>query len=65
MIQAEFEREVAQTTGESVCTLRNRGFSLVVMPDRGPLTVDWDQVQDREPLRYAPRRRPVRRQLAA
>ena len=46
MIQAEFEREVAQTTGES-------------------LTVDWDQVQDREPLRYAPRRRPVRRQLAA
>lgn len=65
MTQAEFEREVAETTGESVCTIRNRGFSLMVMPDRGPLTVDWDQVQQREPLRYAPRRRPVRRPIAA
>ena len=65
MTQAELEREVAETTGESVCTIRNRGFSLVVMPDRGPLTVDWDQVQQREPLRYAPRRRPVQRRIAA
>ena len=65
MTQAEFEREVAETTGESVYTIRSRGFSLVVMPDRGPLTVDWDQVQQREPLRLAPRRRPVRRPIAA
>ncbi len=65
MTQVEFEPEVAETTGEFVCTIRNRGFSLVVMPDRGPLTVDWDQVQQREPLRHAPRRRPVRRPIAA
>lgn len=65
MTQAEMERELARSTGESVCTIRNRGFSLIVMPDRGPLTVDWDQVQQREPLHYVPRRRPVRRPIAA
>lgn len=65
MTQAEFEREVAETTGESVCTIRNRGFSLIVMPDRGPLTVDWDEVQESDRLRYSPQRRPVRRRLAA
>ena len=65
MTQADFEREVAQTTGETLCTIRNRGFSLMVMPDRNPLVVDWDHVQEREPLRYKPRRRLVRRPLAA
>ena len=65
MTQAEFEREVADTTGESVCTIRNRGFGLMVMPDRSPLIVDWDYVQERDPLRYPARRRPVRRRAAA
>ena len=65
MTQAEMERELAHTTGETLCTIRNRGFSLLVMPDRNPLVVDWDQVQQREPLRYVPRRRPVRRPIAA
>ena len=65
MTQAEMEHELAHTTGETLCTIRNRGFSLIVMPDRNPLVVDWDQVQRREPVRYVPRRRPVRRQLAA
>ena len=65
MTQAEMERELAHTTGETLCTIRNRGFSLMVMPDRNPLVVDWDHVQQREPLRYVPRRRPVRRPIAA
>jgi len=65
MFASEFEREVIKTTGESLSTIRGRGFSLIVMPDRNPLVVDWDQVQEHEPLRYTPRRRPVRRRVAA
>ncbi|MBL9094691.1 MAG: hypothetical protein JNL96_25950 [Planctomycetaceae bacterium] len=65
MTQVELERELARSTGESLCTIRNRGFSLMVMPDRCPLTVDWDQVQECDRLRYSPRRRPLRRRLAA
>ncbi len=42
MTQREFERELAHATGESIATIRRRGFSLVELPDREPLTVDWD-----------------------
>lgn len=64
MTQAEMEREVAGVTGETVSEIRRRGFSLVVMPDRGPRTVDWDAVQEVErPRRYV--KRPRRRQLMA
>lgn len=65
MTQADFEQAVCHATGEDRRTVRSRGFSLVVVPDRGPLTINWDQVQQREPLRYRPRRRPVRRPVAA
>lgn len=65
MTQAEMERELADSTGESISTIRDRGFSLIVMPDRNPLIVDWDQVQQREPLRYVTRRRPRRVRQAA
>jgi len=65
MTQAEMERELARSTGETLDTIRRRGFSLIVMPDRDPLVVDWDYVQEQESLRYRPRRRPVRRRLAA
>lgn len=65
MTQAEMEHELARSTGESLSTIRGRGFSLIVMPERNPLVVDWDQVQQREPMRYIPRRRPVRRRVAA
>lgn len=61
MTQAEMERELSNVTGESVGEIRRRGFSLIVMPDRGPLTVDWDSVQQLEPMRYLPRRRRKRR----
>ncbi|MBA4017008.1 MAG: hypothetical protein C0483_07540 [Pirellula sp.] len=63
MTQAEFEQEVCLATGEDRRTVRTRGFSLVVMPDREPLTVDWDTVQQVEPIRYRLHRR--RRRCAA
>lgn len=65
MTQAEMERELSRTTGESLSTIRDRGFSIVEMPDRNPLVVDWDQVQQRDPLRYVPRRRSRRLRQAA
>lgn len=64
MTQIELDRELSNLTGESVTEIRRRGFSLVeVAPE--PLSIDWDELQQVEPLRYSPRRRPVRRCLAA
>jgi hypothetical protein len=65
MTQAEMERELSHVTGETVGEIRRRGFSLIVMPDRGPLTIDWDQVQEVERVRYVPPRPVRRRSLAA
>jgi len=64
MTQAEMERELSGVTGETVSEIRRRGFSLVVMPERGPLTVNWDAVQQLErPRRYV--KRPRGRHLIA
>ena len=64
MTQAELERELSDLTGESLGEIRRRGFSLVeVAPE--PLSIDWDELQQVEALRYPPRRRPVRRRSAA
>ena len=64
MTQAELDRELSDLTGESLSEIRRRGFSLVeVAPE--PLSIDWDELQQIEPLRYPSRRRPVRRRLAA
>jgi hypothetical protein len=57
MTQTEFEREVAETTGESPRTIRRRGFSLLVMPQRDPLAIDWDEPPHAEPPRPFRRRR--------
>ncbi len=58
MTQAEFEREVADATGESLGTIRRHGFGLMVVLDREPLTVDWDDLPHRDPERACrPRRR--------
>ncbi|MBL8826925.1 MAG: hypothetical protein JNM18_08040 [Planctomycetaceae bacterium] len=57
MTQAELEREVAQSTGESTATIRRRGFSLIVMPEREPLAIDWDEPPHAEPPRPFRRRR--------
>jgi hypothetical protein len=55
MSQAEMERELAHKTGESISTIRRRGFSLVTPlrvfdPDADelalpPQMVDWDQIE--------------------
>lgn len=64
MTQAELENELARSTGDSLATIRRHGFSLVeVAPE--PLSIDWDEVQQVELRRDRPRRRPVRRCLAA
>lgn len=52
MTQSHLNRAVARATGESVGTIRRRGFSLVGPPTnktsqtlvRGPHVVDWDEV---------------------
>jgi len=61
MTQHELERELASATGESLSTIRSRGFSLVEVPDLEPLTIDWDVLQQVEQPRLAlPKRRRVR-----
>jgi len=43
--QRQLERAVARQTGESLATIRSRGFSIVEPPELEPLTVDWDEIQ--------------------
>ena len=57
MTQQEMERELAHVTGESLATIRNRGFSLVEPPNEGPHTMDWDAVYPVEPSRTRRRQR--------
>ncbi len=64
MTVAEFEQEVALATGESIGTIRRRGFSLVEVPDPDPLVVDWDEVYPTEPVRQVLRRKPKRSRAA-
>ena len=42
MTQAEMERELSAATGESLSTIRHRGFQIVELPSPGPRMVDWD-----------------------
>ena len=44
MSQLEMERELARNTGESLITIRRRGFQLMEIPDLKPLVVDWDEI---------------------
>lgn len=61
MSQAEIDQEVAAATGESLSTIRRRGFSLVTPlklfdPDESlaqPQVVDWDQVESNRYARSA------------
>ena len=46
MTQAEMERELAEMTGESVGTIRRRGFQLVEPPVVYPRIVDWDRLHE-------------------
>jgi hypothetical protein len=53
MTRSELEQEVARATGESLATVRSRGFSMVQSPDLEPLTVDWDELQQVQPARIS------------
>ena len=44
MTQAELDRAVAAATGETICTIRTRGFSLFEVPEPAPRIVDWDEL---------------------
>jgi len=45
MNQRQLDRAVARQTGESLSTIRNRGFSIVEPPELEPLVLDWDELQ--------------------
>ena len=64
MTQRDLDHEVARATGESLNTIRNFGFSLVEPDDSGPLTVDWEEIDDLR-LGLFPRRKTRRRLPAA
>ena len=63
MTQAELDRAVAFSTGESLSTIRRRGFSMLEVPELTPLTVDWDELDATRVGILPDGRRP--RQLAA
>ena len=46
MTQHQLERELARLTGETITTIRHRGFGLVEPPEREPLVVDWDELEE-------------------
>ena len=46
MTQRQMERAVARQTGESLSTIRTRGFSIVAPPELAPLVVDWDALEE-------------------
>jgi hypothetical protein len=56
MTQTELDRQVAELTGERVDTIRQRGFSLVEVPDdQPPRIVDWDAL-DAQRIGFLPPR---------
>jgi hypothetical protein len=65
MTQSDFEREVSRATGETIDTVRSRGFSLMEIPDLEPLILDWDEIYPTEPLRKPLPRKRREQQLAA
>jgi hypothetical protein len=60
MTQTELEKELAQQTGESLATIRCRGFQLIEAPAPEPQVVDWDAL-DQERVSYVPQRARVRK----
>ena len=48
MTQQELNREVADQTGESICTIKSMGFSplqpvIPIEERQEPLMIDWDE----------------------
>ena len=61
MTQAQMERELARATGESLSTIRHRGFSIIEPPELEPLVVDWDQLDAKRVAVFPPRNRDYRK----
>jgi len=68
MTQQELDREVAKATGESLCEIRLRGFSIADPSDVAfdpepdnlpPQFVDWDELEQIELPRPYRRRQPI------
>ena len=55
MTHAQMERELARATGESLATIRRRGFQLVEPPMASPQLVDWDEL-DADRVAVVPQR---------
>jgi hypothetical protein len=64
MTHAEMERELSRSTGESLATIRRRGFQLVEPPVARPRLVDWDEL-DAERVSIVPQRSRQNRRLIA
>jgi len=60
MTHAQMERELAHATGESLTTIRSRGFQLVEPPVLSPQLVDWDEL-DAQRVAVVPQRSRERR----
>ena len=45
MTEADLNRQVARCTGETVTTIRKRGFSLIAPEYPPPLVLDWDKLK--------------------
>jgi hypothetical protein len=58
--QRELERQLARATGESISTIRKRGFSLVEIPEPEPHVVDWDEMAANRVAILPPQRQLVR-----
>jgi hypothetical protein len=57
MTQKELNRQVSERTGETVRTIRRRGFSLMKIECPPSLMVDWDEVDSRRSKMLQERRR--------
>ena len=61
MTQAQLECELARATGESLSTIRSRGFSIVEPPELKPLVVDWDVLDAKRVAVFPSRNRDQRK----
>ncbi len=61
MTQAQMERELARATGESLSTIRHRGFSIIEPPELEPLVVNWDALDAKRMAVFPSRNRDHRK----
>ena len=44
MTQQDLEQQLVRATGETISTIRRRGFGVMELPQAQPRTVDWDEL---------------------